>query len=243
MSKKYMLMGALGVLAVLAFALGGEGAGASPPLRTYEVTLHNMTDGQPFSPGFAATHRPNFHAFQVRGLAHPGIEAIAEDGNEGPAVAALGSLDAITDLHDINRPLTPDGKTVEMFTDTLTFEITAQPGDRLSLAVMLICTNDGFTGLDGVKLPKHGSVTYHAAGYDAGTEDNTEESMDIVDPCSGLGPVPLAGDPDGNEDAAVDSDPHVAIHHHSGIEGGADLSPSMHDWTNPVAEITIERID
>jgi len=242
MSKKYMLIGVLGLLAVLALALGGNSAAAGPPLRTYEVTLHNLTDGQPFSPGAAATHKANFHAFQVGDLADPGLEAIAEAGDEAPAVAALSGL-GLTDVHDINRPVTPDGKTVGMFTDTLTFEITAHPGDRLSLAVMLICTNDGFTGLDGVKLPSHGSAIYHAAGYDAGTEDNTEESADIVDPCSGLGPVPLAGDPDGNEDAAVDSDPHVAIHHHPGIDGGADLSPSMHDWINPVAEITIERID
>lgn len=236
-------MAGLGLLALVIVARPGAAADASPPLRSYEVTLHNLTDGQPFSPGFAATHRPNFHAFQVGDLAHPGIEAIAEAGNEAPAVAALGSLDRITDLYDINRPLTPDGTTVGMFTDTLTFEITAHPGDRLSLAVMLICTNDGFTGLDAVKLPAHGSVTYHAAGYDAGTEDNTEESVDIVDPCSGLGPVHLAGDPDGNQDAAVDSDPHVAIHHHPGIEGVGELTDADHGWTNPVAEIEIERVD
>jgi len=207
------------------------------------VTLHNLTDGQPFSPGFAATHGPSFHTFEVGDMAHPGIEAIAEAGNEAPAVAALGGIDAITDLYDINRPITRDGTTVGSFTDTLTFEIQAHPGDRLSLAVMLICTNDGFTGLDAAKLPAHGSVTYHAAGYDAGTEDNTEESADIVDPCSGLGPVHLAGDPDGNEDAAVDSDPHVVIAHHTGISGAGELSVSDHDWDNPVASIMIERID
>src|SRR5437867_2536962 len=119
----------------------------------------------------------------------------------------------------------------------------AHPGDRLSLAVMLICTNDGFSGLDGVQLPPHGSVTYHSAGYDAGTEDNTEQSTDIVDPCSGLGPLPLTGDPDGNVDAAVDSVPHVAIAHHPGIAGNGELSASAHGWDDPVASIMIERID
>ncbi len=232
---------ALLVLTVLAGV--GSTASAGPPERIYRVTLHNLTDSQPFSPGFAITHKSAFHAFQVGGLAHPGIEAIAEAGNEAPAVAALGDVNAVFDLYDISRPITRQGTTVGMFTDSITFEINARPGDRLSLAVMLICTNDGFTGLDSAKLPSHGSVTYHAAGYDSGTENNTEESDDIVDPCSGLGPVPLAGDPDGNEDAAVDSSPHVPIHHHPNISGGSDLSTADHDWDDPVASITIERMD
>jgi len=212
-------------------------------LRTYRVTIENETDGQPFSPGVAVTHRKSTRLFHVGDAASPGIEAIAEDGNEAPAVAAEMAAQGITDVFDINRPITPEGTTVGSFTDEFTFEIKALPRDRLSLAVMLICTNDGFTGLDSVRLPKEGSVTYHAAGYDAGTENNTEQSEDIVDPCSALGPAPLAGDPNGNEDAAVDTSPHDTIHHHSGIEGGADLSASMHGWINPVAEITIERID
>lgn len=41
------------------------------------------------------------------------------------------------------------------------------------------------------------------------------------------------------------SDPALAeggvIHHHSGIEGGADLLPSVHGWTDPVTLVTITR--
>jgi len=226
MSMKYAALTALGILAVLALAAGGSSAAAGPPHRTYRVTLTNLTDSQPFSPGAAATHRPWFHAFEVGELADPAIEAIAEDGNHMPAIQAL------TDL-------TEDGV---VFTDSITFEVDARPGDRLSLATMLICTNDGFTGLDGVNLPAHGSVTYHSMGYDAGTEENTEESEHIVDPCSGLGPVPLAGDPN-DPNGGVTTDPLEAIAHHPGISGGGDLSASMHDWTNPVGEIEIERVD
>jgi len=34
------------------------------------------------------------------------------------------------------------------------------------------------------------------------------------------------------------------IHHHAGIQGGADLVPAVHGWDvdEPVAEITVERI-
>jgi hypothetical protein len=44
------------------------------------------------------------------------------------------------------------------FTDSIKFMIQAHPGDRLSIAAMLICANDGFTGLDGARLPKQGTV-------------------------------------------------------------------------------------
>jgi len=242
--KKYVLMMGIIVLAALAF-IGTTSTGDASEdhnLRTYRVTIENETDGQPFSPGVAITHKRSTGLFHVGDQASPGIEAIAEDGNDGPAVAAEMAAQGVTDVFDINRPITREDTTVGTFTDKFTFEIKARPSDRLSLAVMLICTNDGFTGLDSVKLPKEGSVTYHAAGYDAGTENNTERSTDIVDPCSALGPTPLAGDPNGNQDAAVDTSPHGAIHNHPGIAGGADLSASMHGWTNPVAGITIERI-
>ncbi len=244
MSKKYVLLTGIALLAALAFVRSGSTSEASDDgLRTYRVTIENETHGQPFSPGVAITHRRSAHLFHVGDTASPGIEAIAEDGNDGPAVAAEMGAQGITDVFDINRPITREGTTVGSFTDEFTFEIKARSRDRLSLAVMLICTNDGFTGLDSVKLPKEGSVTYHAAGYDAGTENNTERSKDIVDACSALGPTPLAGDPNGNDDAAVDTNPDGPIHHHPGIAGGADLSPTMHGWTNPVAGITIERVD
>jgi hypothetical protein len=202
-----------------------------------------MTHGQPFSPGVAATHRANAHIFQVGDLAPSGIEAIAEDGNEAPAVGMLDGAAGITDVFDINRPITPDGVTIGDFTDSFTFEITARPGDRLSIALMLICTNDGIAAVDRARLPAHGSVSFGLNGYDAGTEDNTEMSDDIVDPCSALGPVALPGDPDGNDDAGVDSDPHTPIAHHAGVLGTGELNEMAHGWDDPVAMVTVERVD
>jgi hypothetical protein len=53
---------------------------------------------------------------------------------------------------------------------------------------------------------------------------------------------PLAGDPNGNDDSAVATVPAEAIQHHNGIQGGADLSPSSHGWSDPVASVTITRL-
>ena len=244
--RRLKLLGAVTVLAATllsaappAFAGGGR---AHDDLRTYHVTLQNLTHGQPFSPPVAATHEKGIHAFRVGRTASDELAAIARDGNEVPLANLLRSSDNVTAVVDVARPLTPSGKTVGSFTDTITFDITAEPGDRFSLATMLICTNDGFLGVDGVKLPKHGSRTFDLAGHDAGREENTEKSADIVDACSALGPVRLDGDPNGNNDASVETIPAQPITLHPGIQGGGDLSPAMHGWNDPVARLTIERV-
>ena len=239
-----------GVFAVLAATLLpaapaalAHGEHAEEHLRTYHVTLQNLTNGQPFSPPVAATHEKLMHAFRVGHNASDELAAIARDGNEVPLADLLRSSDDVTAVVDVARPLTPAGRTVGAFTDTVEFDITAEPGDRFSLATMLICTNDGFLGVDAVKLPTRGAKSFELAGYDAGREENTEKSADIVDACSGLGPVPLAGDPNGNNDATVETIPAKPISLHPGIQGGGDLSPANHGWHDPVARLTIERVD
>jgi hypothetical protein len=97
-------------------------------------------------------------------------------------------------------------------------------------------------GLDAAELPKSGTATYWLNGYDAGREENTEKSQDIVDPCSALGPTHLNGDPNGNADATVATVPAQPIQLHPGIQGVGDLSVPNHGWTNPVAKATIERL-
>ncbi len=232
------------VMAAVAVPANGSGGGT----RTYEVTITNLTDGQPLSPPVAVTHRKSAPLFRVGGQASAGIEAIAEDGNQAVAVdgliASQDVFDLVFDVVDGGEPLAPSGTVAAGFDDTLTFEITARRGDRFSLATMLICTNDGFTGADRVKLPRHGTKTFRLKAYDAGTEENTEMSEDIVDPCSGLGPVALAGDPNGNENDAVATSPPRRIRRHPGVDGTVgDLLP-VHDWGNDrIALLTITRTD
>ena len=228
------------LVSVVAFLVAGGGSLQAD--ERYQVTIENLTPGQPFSPVVAATHRSSMRMFDVGSLASMELEAIAEDGNQIPMFDLFMGSSKVTDVVDIMMPLTPEGTTVGSFSDSFTFDITAQRGDKLSLATMLICTNDGFTGLDRVKLPKSGSTVRWLNGYDAGTEKNTEASGDIVDPCSGLGPVALPGDPNGNENDAVDTSPREPIHHHPNVMGGADLTTTAHAWTDPVAKVTITRI-
>jgi hypothetical protein len=90
---------------------------------------------------------------------------------------------------------------------------------RISLASMMLPTNDGFIALDSVPAPRHGSSTFYSPGYDAGTEANDELCASIPGPtCGGAGLSP--GDNPGDEK-------FVHIHY---------------DWRNPVAKITISRV-
>ena len=75
---------------------------------------------------------------------------------------------------------------------SVTVSLSADPGSNfVSFASMLICTNDGFTGVDGAKLPKRmgEEIEIYAGAYDAGTEINTENFADLVPPCQDLGGV------------------------------------------------------
>ena len=239
MSEKAKLLAAVALLGALAVPASVP---ASPATSTYRVTISNLTDSQPFSPPVAATHQKAIRMFQVGKLSSDELERIAEDGDEVPMFARFSASDKVTQAVDVGQPITRMGTSFGGFTDSATFEINAAPGDKFSIATMLICTNDGFLGLDAVKLPREGSLTYLLSSYDAGTEQNTEQSVDLVDPCSALGPTPLPGDPDGNRDAEVDTVPPDVIAHHPGIAGVGELSPEAHGWSDPVAQVVVERI-
>jgi hypothetical protein len=238
-------------VAVLAAALAavvtlatGSAALADPPVATYEVTITNLTDGQPLTPPVVATRRAATGMFTVGQPASFALKEIAENGNLAPMLDQLASDKHVFDMEAGSGPLVPDGLPGSaMFADSVTLTVTSSKGAKfLSIASMLICTNDGFTGVDSLRLPKHvgDTVTVASAGYDAGTERNTEDFADIVPPCQGLVGV-SSGEP-----GTGTSNPALAeggvIHHHPGIAGGADLVPAVHGWTDPVAAISVERV-
>ncbi len=233
MRRLLALLGA--ALMVAAFAVP---AAAEDGLSSYEVTITNLAATQPISPPVVVTHHARNSFFQVGSPASAGITAIAEDGNPEVAVVALDGARHVTDVVNVGQPLTLAGTTFGDFSDSVTIHIDGMRDDQLSVAGMLICTNDGFAGGDGLTLPRRGSVTYYLGAYDAGTELNTEESEDIVDPCSLLGPVVLDGDDNGNNNEGIDTTDVIAPH--AGIVGDADLLPA-HNWDEPVLMVTITR--
>jgi len=232
-------LAAVGAL-VLAVSAGAVG----PPVATYEVTIENLTKGQPFTPPVVATHRAATDVFDVGSAANQGVKEIAENGNLTPLLAALDADRHVYDVASLTGPVVPSGLPRSgVGPDTVTVTVTGALGaNRLSFVSMLICTNDGFTGADSLLLPNRVGETAMAYtnGYDAGTERNTEDLADIVPPCQGLVGV------SSGEAGTGTSDPALAevgvIRHHPGVAGGSDLLPGIHGWDDPVAKITIERV-
>lgn len=215
-------------------------AAAKAGKAVYRVMIENLTNGQPLTPPAVATHRRPTSLFEVGEPASLELKEIAENGNLGPMLAAFSSdkhVDEVFVAVAGDPPPVLPGQNVS-------FEMAGERGAKyISFASMLICTNDGFTGVNGRRLPKHVGdvVTVESAGYDAGTEINTEDFADIVPPCPALTGVPSTDPGTGTSDPALAE--NGVIHHHDGIQGIDDLNVGIHDWTNPVARITIERIE
>jgi hypothetical protein len=218
-------------------------ANASPKaadLRTYEITIYNLTGGPPLTPPLAVTHRRAADVFEVGEAASFGVKEIAENGNLAPLVSDLEEARHVSDfvvaVAGDPPPVLPGG--------SVTFQIGAEGGAQFfSFVSMLVCTNDGFTGLDSKKLPNQvgEQLVFESAGYDAGTELNTEDFADIVPPCPPLTGVASTDPGTGMSDPALAE--NGVIRHHPGVSGGVDLLAGLHGWMNPVARITIRRID
>ncbi len=223
-------------------AVSSTAASSAGP-SVYEVTVTNLTDGQPLTPPLAVTHRTRLSVFEVGEAASLGVREIAENGNLGPLEGALAGNKHLSELV-IALPSDPTAPPPILPMASRTFMITADHGFKhFSFVSMLICTNDGFTGLASARLPRRVGDTsdYELVAYDAGSEINTEDLDDMVPPC---GKITL-GLPDPLPGTGV-SDPTLAeggvIGMHAGIVGGVDLDPMLHGWTNPVATVSITRL-
>ncbi len=231
------------VAALASIGLSQESGAGGGGERTFQVTITNLTAGQPLTPPVLITHRRETSIFSVGEATSMELQQIAENGNNSPLVGALLADPNVHDVVEGSAPLVPannPGGTA--FDSSVVLTITATKKERfLSFASMLICTNDGFTGLDSLSLPrkKRESTTVFTAAYDARTEMNTEDFADMVPPCQGLIGVSSADSGTGMSDPAL-AEIGIAIPH-PGIIGGEDLLPGVHGWSDPVTRVEIER--
>jgi hypothetical protein len=198
--------------------------------KTYEVTITNITNAIIFTPILVASHKKGLAPlFELGSPASDGMTAIAEGGNTDPLTATLSADPDVVAVGNSGGLLDPGASVIVM--------VSAEHGAKhISIASMMLPTNDGFIGLNGVKAPKKGTAIYYSPGYDAGTEENDELCVNIPGPqCGGQGPS-LGGD-------------EGYVHIHRGMHGiGGDpfglkyLAADVYDWRNPVAKITITRV-
>ncbi|MGI9567307.1 MAG: spondin domain-containing protein [Nitrosopumilus sp.] len=245
--KRKQKMGIFAIPAMVAMltvvGLGGIPESSAENSYTYEVTVTNLTQGQPITPPLLATHAKDAGFFAVGEQASAQLQQLAENGNAEPLATMLAGNTGVADVIQGTTPLVPANDPGETgLSHSETFTITTDGNARyLSFASMLVCTNDGVAGIDSIKLPIN-SKTVYAAGYDIRTEMNTEDFADMVPPCQGAIGVLSSSD----EDGTGESNPALAesgvIIPHPGITGGEDLLSDVHGWQNQAVKIQIERI-
>jgi hypothetical protein len=205
-------------------------AGSVTYAAEFEVTVTNLTRGQQFTPILVASHKPGIKLFDLGATASAQLATLAEEGNVGPLTALLSAMSDVRDVVNSGALLNP-GHSVSQ---------TVQTGggfDHVSVASMLIPTNDGFFAVNGVEGPDgNHTLTVFSPAYDSGSERNDELCATIPGPffteCGGPGG---GAAPVGGEEGYV--------HIHAGIHGIGSFIASMRDWRNPVARITIRRVN
>lgn len=217
---------------ILPIATASTAGAASTTEATYTVQFRNITSGQYLTPPNFAAHTRQVDVFQRGQPASAGVQAVAENGGVPVLAAELSAAvdDAGFGVSGVGAeaPLAPGDSTSWEFTTS---------ADRLSVVSMLICTNDGFAGLDSIRLPRYdgGTTVRRLAAYDAGTEINTENRADVP-------PAPFCGEGDGSGESNPELAEDGVVRRHRTIRNVGDL-PSTFDWRGRVAEIVITRND
>jgi hypothetical protein len=205
-----------------------------------DIAITNLTNGTFFTPLLIAAHVPTTHLFELGTAASTNLQAMAEGGDISGLSTDLDAVGADKVENPAGGPLAPGMTTTASLT-------TASGNTHLSLVAMLVPTNDGFVGLDGLMLPsKPGTYTYYLNGYDAGTEANNE----VVNGGGTPGVLGVPGDPGGHNGSGgtgvTTTEVNQTVHIHPGVLGDtnpsggpSDLDSSIHRWLNPVAKLVI----
>lgn len=184
--------------------LAGTDSGAGPVAPTpgsLTVTLTNTAEFQPMTPPVVILHNaPDAdNGIRIFEVGQPAIEQlvqIAEDGNFQPmadlAVIQQNAGAVSTSAIGFADPENP-GPLLPGATATITLELEAAD-QVMTILSMVVCTNDGFSGVDSYLLPEQGSETFTAPIYDAGSETNVLTLDYWVPPCSADGVSANLGD-------------------------------------------------
>ena len=188
------------------------------------ITVENLTrpaadgrGGQPLSPPALVVHSGSVDVWEPRGIAPTELAMVAEDGQGTALVEKLRPIRGVLSA-DTMPPVIAPGTRRKIVVETA-------PGmDRISAVSMLGSTNDGFTGIDSVKVGSR-RLQFETIAWDAGSERNNELIGFIPGPCCGN---PFMRDPE-----------HRPIRRHRGIRGVGEVPRALYDWKGPVARWTI----
>ncbi|EGA68811.1 hypothetical protein VISI1226_10797 [Vibrio sinaloensis DSM 21326] len=200
----------------------------------YTVNVANQTANQPMSPLAVLVHNSDYQLFEVGQSASVELEYLAEGGSNAELIALAGSND------DIDQGISGNGLLLPGNSDEVT--ITLDPSDYgyLSVASMLVNTNDAFIGETGLSLKTLSvgeSFEMNMNVWDSGTELNDELAATIPGPAGG-----------GEGFNATRNDSNDAVSFHAGVISQDDglvtsALSANHRFLNPGAKVTITRIE
>jgi hypothetical protein len=205
-----------------------------------DIEIQNLTQGMYFTPLLVAAHDSDIYLFRVGEEASDPLATVAEGGDISALSAVATGAGAVVSENPAEGLLAP---TATASIDNLD---TGELG-YLSLAAMILPTNDGFVGLDSWPIPSEsGTYTLYLNAYDAGSEGNDE----IINGGGALGMPGIPGNPGGNggtgATGVTSTDTNTNVHIHRGnlgdtdtAGGVSDVDSRIHRWLNPVAKVVV----
>lgn len=207
----------------------------------YTVEIQNLTRGTYLTPLVVAAHDSSASLFTAGSAASDNLQIMAEGGDISGLMADLTAANATVVGNPAEGLLAPGAAT----TATLNTD-DAMDNMYLSLAAMMLPTNDGFAAINGMMLPSEGSMTYTAYAYDAGTEANDEMRGGGAPGTPGF-PVPAPLEAMiGMNGTGITAEAEGYVHIHRGVigdmdatAGASDINAATHRWLNPVLKVTV----
>lgn len=214
--------------------------GFSAQSANLTIKIQNLTKGITYTPFLLAAHGTNFRFFEAGTAASPSLRALAEGGaTSALASDAQGASGVVVD--DPNGGLLAPGASI----DNITMDTGTQ--QYLSIASMLLPSNDAFAGLDSWHIPSEpGTYILNLNAYDAGTENNNELLVSGGGAVGTLGMPASPVAPGSNGTGVADPNPNTRVHIHPGVLGDfdtnagvSDIDSRVHRWLNPVVRVTV----
>jgi len=222
------------------FGLGASIASASASAEIIDVEITNLTQGMYYTPLIVAAHQDNIQFYQLGETASDALATMAEGGDISLLSAAVTGAGGVVSENPAGGLLAPASTTVLTDFDT-------GSNGYLSIAAMLLPTNDGFAALNAWPIPSTpGTYTINLNAYDAGSEVNDE----IVNGGGALDVpgIPAAPGGQGGTGATgvTDTETNETVHVHRGnlgdsdaTGGTSDVNSTVHRWLNPVAKVVV----
>jgi len=233
-SKQEARLGFVATALLTSLVIAGCGGSSANSNKMYRITLTNVTANQPLSPATVILHKSGYHLWQAGKMASVALEKLAEGGSNDDVLIEAGS-DTQVLISKSGTGVIPPGSS-----QTIDLKINDTNNIKITVAAMLVNTNDAFAGQVSSKIANLAwgeSFNMDVPAWDAGTEVNTESAGTI--------PGPADGGEGFNASRTGDVD-FVAIH--QGVVSQADGFASSvlnesHRFDNPVALLHVERID